>query len=124
MLQPQRVEPGLGDERDEAKNCRDRIDERDENAHRQGRKYRGNCHRMASGDSPRRYGRARFRGICASICLSSTWFSVAAEAAASAITALAQARVPKGGTSPLASSVPTMAVKVMSAITLGFVSSK
>ncbi len=69
-------------------------------------------------------GRARVRAICSSIRRSSTWLMVAAQAAASAIPKLPIRSGSSGGGPGLASSVPTIAVKVMSATTLGLVSSR
>jgi hypothetical protein len=69
-------------------------------------------------------GRARVRAICSSMRRSSTWLMVAAQAAASAMPRLPHTSAANGGTPGLASSVPTTAVKVMSATTLGFVSSR
>jgi hypothetical protein len=95
---------------------RDHIDQGDES--------RGKCIALPLESRPAGSGRVWVRDICASICFSSTCLSVAAEAAASAIPTLADARVAKDGAPALASSVPTMAVKVMSTTTLGLVSSK
>ena len=69
-------------------------------------------------------GRERVRAICSSMRRSSTWLSVAAQAAASAMPRLPHTSGPSGGTPGLASSVPTIAVKVMSATTFGLVSSR
>ena len=49
---------------------------------------------------------------------------VAAQAAASAMPRLPHSRAASGGSPGLASSVPTIAVKVMSATTFGLVSSR
>ena len=69
-------------------------------------------------------GRVRVRAIFASMRWSSSWFSVAALAAASPMPRLPQNNAPSGGRPGTASSVPTIDVSTISATTRGFVSAR
>ena len=69
-------------------------------------------------------GRERVRAICSSMRRSSTWLMVAAHAAASAMPRLPNTSGANAGRPGLASSVPTIAVKLMSVTTFGLVSSR
>ena len=83
-----------------------------------------NTSALPSVSSPVGSGRPRVRAITSSMRRSSTWLIVAAQAAARAMPRLPKMSASSGGNPGLASSVPTIAVKVMSATTRGLVSSR
>ena len=69
-------------------------------------------------------GRRRVRRILASIRRSSTWFSAAADAAASAMPTVPNTRLDSGSQPSVASSMPTIAVNTISETTRGLHSSR